>query len=180
MCHSKLTANVVSASFQHVQCIWAITLKHALAYNLIFPTSRCCVKTGILGEAGEIEGVAGEAEEGVDTSLTLADMAAQALTGLQGHAITMSDPLLACPHLRCLLNTLSHSIRKSMTATMTRGVHMRSPISMHHKHMMRPMVFMVPQLVLLLLGRVSMVNTALKVDSSCFCCCVYTPQIECH
>lgn len=136
------------------------------------------MEAGTLGEAGEIEGIAGEAEEGVDTSLTLAEMAAQALTGLQGHAITMSDPHLACPHLRCLLNILSHSIRKSMMAMMMRGVHMRSPISMHHRHMMPLMVFTVLQLVLPLLGRVSMVSMALIVDSSCFCCCVYTPQVE--
>ena len=127
---------------------------HVLAYRLI-------TAAGILGEAGEREGTAGEAEEGVDTSLILAEIA-QALTGLLGQGITTLGPLLACPHLRCLLSSHSHSIRKNMY--MTRRVGMRSPIFMRLRHMMRLMVCMVLHLVLLLLGRVPMVSMVLMVE----------------
>lgn len=118
------------------------------------------VNTGILGEAGEIEGIAGEAGEGVDTSLRpLAEMLVLALIGLLGHGIITLGPLLACPSLRCLVSSHSNSIRRIMM-NMMRGAAMRRPISMHHRRMMDPMVCMVLRLVQVLLGRVLMANTA--------------------
>lgn len=142
-------------------------------------TARCSllsrssyVNADILGEGGETEGTAGEAEVEVDTSPTLAEMLAQVLTGLLGQGTAMSDLLLACLHLRCLLSSHSHSIRKNMS--MMRRVGMRNPIFMHLKRMMRRMVCMVLRLVLLLLGRVLMASMALMVEHLLFLLFMYT------
>ena len=133
------------------------------AFSIMSGVDSAYGNADTLEGAEETEEIGEEAEEGLDTSLTLAEMPALALTDLPDQEIAMSGPLLACQPLKCLVNTNSRSIRKSMRI-MKREVLLRSPTSMHHRRMMGLMACMGLRLVLVGLGREHTASMAPMVD----------------